>query len=128
MRIARIDHLVLTVRDIPATVDFYSRVLGMTPVSFGDGRLALHFGRQKINLHERGKELEPRAEHPLPGSADLCFVVEGPMQELLEHLVSRGAAPFLGPVPRAGAEGPIDSVYLRDPDDNLIELAVYREG
>lgn len=127
MEIAGIDHLVLTVRDLEATLDFYSRALGLRVVTFGNGRKALHFGRQKINLHEQGKELEPKALHPMPGSADLCFVVEIPLGEVLEHLRTQGIEVFLGPVERTGAEGPIQSLYLRDPDGNLIELASYRQ-
>lgn len=127
MNISGIDHLVLTVQDIDVTLDFYSRALGMRSVTFGDGRKALHFGQQKINLHLLGNELEPRAGAPQPGSADVCFVVKGTVQELLEDLRSQGISPFLGPVQRTGARGPITSVYLRDPDGNLIELAVYGE-
>jgi catechol 2,3-dioxygenase-like lactoylglutathione lyase family enzyme len=124
MEIKRIDHLVLTVRDIPATCDFYSRVLGMQVVTFGD-RKALQFGRQKINLHERGKEFEPKALQPTPGSGDLCFITEGPLPQVVDHIRSCGIQIIEGPVRRAGAVGPIESIYIRDPDGNLIEVSNY---
>lgn len=123
MEIDRLDHLVLTVRDIATTVDFYTRVLGMTAVTFGQGRRALSFGRQKINLHEAGREFEPKARTPLPGSADLCFITTTPLAEAQAHLAAQGVAVEEGPVPRTGATGPILSVYIRDPDGNLIELS-----
>jgi catechol 2,3-dioxygenase-like lactoylglutathione lyase family enzyme len=125
MEIERIDHLVLTVRDIGATCDFYSRVLGMQVVTFGGDRKALRFGRQKINLHERGKEFEPKALHPTPGSGDLCFVTEVPLQQVVDHIRSCGIQIIEGPVRRTGAVGPIESIYIRDPDGNLIEVSNY---
>src|SRR5689334_9182695 len=125
MQIERIDHLVLTVRDLDATYAFYSRVLGMEIVTFGEGRKALRFGRQKINLHESGKEFEPKAAHPVPGSADLCFITTMPLQEVLSHLRACEIEIIEGPVTRTGATGPITSVYVRDPDGNLIEIANY---
>jgi catechol 2,3-dioxygenase-like lactoylglutathione lyase family enzyme len=128
MKIARLDHLVLTVRNLDVSVDFYTRVLGMTPEIFGNGRRALRFGRQKINLHERGKEFEPKALHPTSGSADLCFVAETPLPKVVEHIQAQGSEILLGPVERTGALGPMESVYLRDPDGNLIEVAQYRRG
>jgi catechol 2,3-dioxygenase-like lactoylglutathione lyase family enzyme len=123
MHIDALDHLVLTVRDIDATVAFYTRVLGMTAVTAAPGRTALHFGTSKINLHQTGREFEPRAAHPLPGSGDLCFITSVPLTEVAAHLAAAGVAVELGPVPRTGATGPIVSLYLRDPDGNLIEVA-----
>ncbi len=122
MRIAGLDHLVLTVADPAATADFYTRVLGMERVEFGPGRLALRFGRQKINLHSAAAPIDPHAKRPVPGSADLCFLVEGPVAATLDHLAALDVAVEQGPVTRTGALGPITSVYLRDPDGNLIEL------
>lgn len=122
-----LDHLVLTVRDIDATVDFYARVLGMQPVRFtakdGSERVALGFGRQKINLHCHGREFEPKADQPMPGSADLCFLTTRPLDEVIVHLTALDIAILEGPVPRTGAAGPILSVYIRDPDGNLIEVS-----
>ena len=126
MQIARLDHLVLTVRNLEVTVDFYARILGMTPETFGKGRMALRIGQQKINLHESGKEFEPKALRPTPGSADLCFVVETPLTDVVEHVRTQGGEILLGPVERTGALGPMESVYLRDPDGNLVELSRYR--
>lgn len=125
MRVERLDHLVLTVRDIEATCAFYSRVLGMEVVTFGEGRRALRFGAQKINLHQAGREFEPKAAVPTPGSADLCFIVDTPVAETLAALGAAGVTIELGPVRRAGALGEIESIYLRDPDGNLLELARY---
>ncbi|WP_010588056.1 VOC family protein [Schlesneria paludicola] len=125
MLVTSLDHLVLTVRDIRTTCQFYERVLGMTAVTFGAGRKALQFGSQKINLHQIGQEIEPHAAVPTPGSADLCFVAGVSTSELLTHL-KREQIPILkGPVPRAGAIGPITSIYLRDPDENLLEISTY---
>lgn len=123
MHIERIDHLVLTVRDIKATCDFYSQVLGMQVVSFGNGRRALHFGEQKINLHQVGKEFEPKAERPTPGSADLCLLTQISITQVIEHLRTCGVTVEAGPVRRTGARYPLESVYVRDPDGNLIEIA-----
>lgn len=123
MQIDHLDHLVLTVADLNATVDFYTRVLGMQAVTFGEGRQALAFGNQKINLHQAGREFEPKAERPTPGSADLCFIVATPLDEVVAQLQAHGVTPIEGPVKRTGATGPIRSVYVRDPDQNLIELA-----
>jgi catechol 2,3-dioxygenase-like lactoylglutathione lyase family enzyme len=125
MRVVSLDHLVLTVRSIEATCAFYARVLGMEVVTFGEGRKALAFGSQKINLHERGKEFEPKAGHPTPGSADVCFITDAPLAEVIEHLNSLGVSILEGPVARTGAVGPLLSVYFRDPDANLIEVSVY---
>ena len=123
--IDRIDHIVLTVFDIERTLDFYSRVLGMEPVSFAGGRRGLAFGRQKLNLHQAGREFEPKAQHPTPGSADLCLIAAGPLDDAVAHLRACGVAIVEGPVARTGATGPIRSVYLRDPDANLIEVSTY---
>ena len=123
MRIDSLDHLVLTVADVEATCSFYRRVLGMEVVTFAQGRKALGFGRQKINLHLRGHEFEPKAERPTPGSGDLCFLTSTPVGEVVAHLTAEGVAIVDGPVRRTGATGPILSVYLRDPDGNLIEVA-----
>ena len=122
MRITSLDHLVLTVADTGATVAFYER-LGMRAETFGQGRLALHFGDQKINLHQAGAEFEPRALHPLPGSADLCFLVEGSLGDVALALGESGVAIELGPVEREGAAGVLESLYVRDPDGNLVELS-----
>lgn len=125
MRIQRLDHLVLTVADIETTVDFYTRVLGMTPVTFKGGRRALSFGHSKINLHQAGNEFEPMAQRPTPGSADLCLIVDEPIDRVLEELANLAVTVEEGPVERTGATGTIISVYLRDPDHNLIELSNY---
>ncbi len=121
--IMELDHLVLTVRDLDATLRFYRDGLGMALREFGDGRKALHFGRQKINLHLAGREFEPKAALATPGSADLCFLVGVPLENLARHLARLGYPVIEGPVVQTGASGPITSVYLRDPDGNLIELA-----
>jgi len=125
MRIDRLDHLVLTVKNIPATCDFYSRALGMEVVTFGENRKALAFGSQKINLHEAGHEVDPKAHRPTPGSADLCFITSVPLKEVVADLGRCGVKIIEGPVRRTGAQGPIESVYLRDPDGNLIEISNY---
>lgn len=123
MQICRLDHLVLTVMDIEATVEFYQTVLGMEKLVFGGGRVALKFGEQKINLHQYRKEFEPKANHPTPGSADLCFITELPLSDVMQHVVGQGVTIIEGPVSRTGATGPINSCYFRDPDGNLIEVA-----
>jgi catechol 2,3-dioxygenase-like lactoylglutathione lyase family enzyme len=121
--IASLDHLVLTVADIARTCDFYTRALGMRVERFGAGRMALHFGRQKINLHQCDRTFDPKAVRPTPGSADLCFLLAGALEAALTHLKALGVAIEEGPLERTGAAGPIRSIYLRDPDGNLIELA-----
>jgi catechol 2,3-dioxygenase-like lactoylglutathione lyase family enzyme len=126
MKVNRLDHFVLTVEDIEATVAFYTGLLGMTEVSFGAGRRALAFGTSKINLHERGKEFEPKAEHATPGSADICLIVEDDIADVVAQLDAAGVPIEEGPVERTGATGPIVSCYLRDPDRNLVELSNYR--
>jgi catechol 2,3-dioxygenase-like lactoylglutathione lyase family enzyme len=123
--IRSLDHLVLTVADIERTVIFYCGVLGMERVTFGQGRTALAFGSQKINLHQAGREFEPKALAPTPGSADLCFVAEAPLDAVVARLAAAGVAIEEGPVARTGAVGPITSVYVRDPDGNLIEISQY---
>jgi catechol 2,3-dioxygenase-like lactoylglutathione lyase family enzyme len=123
MRLDQIDHLVLTVRDIGDTIAFYTRVLGMEEVTFGEGRKALAFGTQKINLHEAGREFEPKALHPKPGSADLCFLTAEPLVRVVKHMENCGVDILEGPIERTGAQGPIESIYIRDPDGNLIEIA-----
>lgn len=123
MNIDHLDHLVLTVADPDASCDFYGRVLGMEKVVFGEGRIALKFGRQKINLHRQGAELKPHAKAPLPGSADLCFIASTPLADVITHLAACGVTVLEGPVSRTGANGPILSVYFRDPDGNLIEVS-----
>jgi catechol 2,3-dioxygenase-like lactoylglutathione lyase family enzyme len=126
MEVNRFDHVVLTVASIDATVDFYTRVLGMEALTFGRGRIALRFGTSKINLHQAGHEFEPKARHPTPGSMDLCFIVDDPIEDVPAQLAAAGVAVEEGPVPRTGATGEIISCYLRDPDGNLVELSNYR--
>jgi catechol 2,3-dioxygenase-like lactoylglutathione lyase family enzyme len=126
--IDRIDHVVMTVRDIGATCDFYSRVLGMHVVTFAAGRTALAFGRQKINLHLAGREFEPKAAHPAPGSLDLCLIATGTLDEVIARLAACAVPIIEGPVAKTGATGPIRSVYFRDPDANLIEVSVYESA
>jgi catechol 2,3-dioxygenase-like lactoylglutathione lyase family enzyme len=128
MEIVRLDHLVLTVADLERTEAFYSEVLAMRPVVFGAGRRALAFGPHKINLHQAGREYEPKAAHPRPGSADLCLVSSGDIAQVLDHLARCGVEVEEGPVARTGALGSITSVYIRDPDGNLVEIASYGSG
>jgi catechol 2,3-dioxygenase-like lactoylglutathione lyase family enzyme len=122
VRIASLDHFVLTVADPEATVAFYER-LGMRREEFDDGRLAVRFGDQKINLHQAGRPIQPHARRPTPGSADVCLLVEGTLDEVERELERAGVVFELGPVPRTGATGPLRSLYLRDPDGNLVELS-----
>ena len=119
------DHVVLTVADIDATIAFYVDALGMEPVTFGGGRRALAFGRNKINLHRAGQEFQPKALHPTPGSADLCLVTDDALETVIERLAAHGVPIEEGPVDRTGALGPIRSVYVRDPDQNLVEISRY---
>jgi catechol 2,3-dioxygenase-like lactoylglutathione lyase family enzyme len=123
--ITHLDHFVLTVKDIPRSVAFYTKVLGMTEVVFGAGRTALSFGHQKINLHEQGKEFDPKAAHPTPGSADVCFISDTSIDSIISTLEIHGIEIVEGPVSRTGACGPILSVYFRDPDGNLVEISNY---
>jgi catechol 2,3-dioxygenase-like lactoylglutathione lyase family enzyme len=122
--IEQIDHLVLTVASIDATIDFYTEVLSMDVIKF-DGRKALRFGDQKINLHQRGHEFNPKAAHPTPGSADLCFITLDPLEEVIKYLATLRVHVEEGPVERTGAVGELRSVYIRDPDQNLIEISNY---
>ena len=123
MLIDHLDHLVLTTVDLAACEDFYTRVLGMRLEVFGTGRKALRYGNQKINLHERGHEFEPKAHLPVPGALDLCFIADRPLDDVITQLNQAGATIIEGPVARTGATGKIRSVYLRDPDLNLIEIS-----
>ncbi|WP_297527457.1 VOC family protein [Thiohalobacter sp.] len=123
MEVTKIDHLVLTVQDMDETKLFYERVLGMAPITFGDGRVALKFGAQKINLHVSGNEYEPKASRPVPGSADLCFVTPVELENAMSHVKSCGVKIIEGPVSRTGANGSLLSFYFRDPSGNLIEVA-----
>jgi len=123
MKISKLDHFVLTVRDMEKSISFYTSVMGMKKEVFGKGRVALKYGDQKINLHELGNEFEPKATNPTPGSADLCFITKTPLHEAMSHVKSCGVEIIEGPVERQGAEGSILSFYFRDPDNNLIEVA-----
>ena len=125
MQVDRLDHIVLTVGDVAATCAFYECVLGMQVVTFAGGRKALSFGHQKINLHQAGREFEPKAHAPTPGSADICLITSTPLQEVIAHLAACKVDILEGPVQRTGAMGPITSVYFRDPDGNLIEVSNY---
>ena len=128
MYITELDHVVLTVKNIHATRRFYTTVLGMEQVSFADNRQALQFGNQKINLHQQGDEIEPHAGQPTPGSADLCFITDIPLQQVIDHILSCGVTILAGPVQRTGTTGVLQSIYLRDPHDNLIEIANQESG
>jgi catechol 2,3-dioxygenase-like lactoylglutathione lyase family enzyme len=123
MQIIKLDHLVLTVKDLEKTTSFYATVMGMKKEVFGNGRVALKCGNQKIKLHEFGKEFEPKADRPTPGSADLCFITQTPLNDSMAHVKGCGVEIIEGPVDRTGANGPIRSFYFRDPDLNLIEVA-----
>jgi catechol 2,3-dioxygenase-like lactoylglutathione lyase family enzyme len=125
IEIERIDHIVLTVESIEKTISFYEKVLGMKVETFGEGRKALCFGKQKFNLHEKGKEFEPKALRPTPGAIDLCLIASSNLSEVVNYLRSVGVAIEQGPIRRTGATGPISSIYFRDPDDNLIEVSNY---
>ena len=125
MQIDRLDHFVLTVQSIETTCEFYSRVLGMQVVTFSSGRRALQVGKQKINLHEVGREFEPKALKPTPGSADFCLITEVPLEEVIHHLQACGVQIIEGPVNKTGAIGLLLSVYIRDPDGNLVEISSY---
>ena len=127
MSIIGLDHIVLTVVSIEKTIEFYCSFLGMTEITFGEGRKALSFGMQKMNLHEVGKEFEPKALYPMPGSADLCFITNNPLTEMIKRCESHHITIIEGPVERTGARGKILSIYLRDPDQNLIEISTYTQ-
>jgi catechol 2,3-dioxygenase-like lactoylglutathione lyase family enzyme len=123
MAIHALDHLVLTVVDLDATIAFYERALGMRAITLEDGRRALAFGDQKINLHRAGHEFEPKADRPTPGSGDLCFLTDDPINGVVDHLRKLGVPIVDGPVERTGARSKLLSVYVRDPDGNLLEIA-----
>jgi catechol 2,3-dioxygenase-like lactoylglutathione lyase family enzyme len=123
--IDRFDHIVLTVASIERCCDFYRRVMGMQVVTFAQGRTALQFGRQKINLHLAGHEYQPHANVPMPGSADVCFITTTPLEQAMAHVRAEGVEIELGPVDRTGATGALRSFYFRDPDLNLIEISNY---
>ena len=123
MQVDRLDHLVLTVKDINTTCEFYTVVLGMGDVTFADQRKALIFGSQKINLHEHGDEFDPKSQRPTPGSADLCFITQVPLSEVIQHARACGVDILEGSGDKTGALGPIMSIYFRDPDGNLIEVS-----
>jgi catechol 2,3-dioxygenase-like lactoylglutathione lyase family enzyme len=123
VRVYRVDHFVLTVRDVETTCDFYARVLGMEVEEFAGGRYALKFGRQKINLHQTGTEFEPKAGKPTPDSGDFCLITNVPLERAMEHVRSCGVEIIEGPVSRTGATGRLESVYFRDPDGNLVEVS-----
>ena len=126
MKLLSLDHLVLTTRNVEACLAFYTGILNMEPVR-ADGRTALRFGAQKINIHTRPGEFQPAAGNPTPGSQDFCLVAEGEIAQIRAEIEAKGWPIELGPVERTGALGPIDSLYLRDPDGNLVEIAVYRK-
>ena len=125
MNITALDHLVLTVADVARSIDFYTRVLGMEEITFGEGRKALRFGCQKINLHQLGAEVLPNAARATAGSADLCLLTDTPLPQVLAELAAHQIEAISGIVPRTGAVGAIESVYLRDPDGNLLEISRY---
>jgi catechol 2,3-dioxygenase-like lactoylglutathione lyase family enzyme len=125
MKISHLDHLVLTVADIDLSCQFYKSALNFKVITFAENRKALQFGNQKINLHQVGKEFEPKALCPMTGSADLCFIAETPLDEVIAHLQTQNIDIIEGPIERTGAMGKILSVYLRDPDQNLIEISNY---
>lgn len=125
MNITALDHLVLTVADMTKTIDFYVNILGMVEVTFGDNRKALQFGNQKINLHQKGNEILPNARYATCGSADLCLLTDTPLDMVMSHLMLHNVAIIDGIVPRTGAVGKINSIYIHDPDGNLIEISSY---
>jgi catechol 2,3-dioxygenase-like lactoylglutathione lyase family enzyme len=124
MKISHIDHFVLTVQDVAKTCEFYQQ-LGMKIITFANNRKALKFGRQKINLHPIEQEFEPKAKYPASGSADFCLITETPLEEVIKHFQKQQITIELGIVARTGANGKINSIYIRDPDRNLIEIANY---
>lgn len=128
MKIESIDHIVLTVSDISRTCRFYTQILRMEEVTFLNNRKALIFGNQKINLHLKGHEFDPKAKRPTPGSADICFIVETSLHEVINRMTKYGIPIEEGPVDRTGAQGALTSIYIRDPDGNLIELSNIKEA
>lgn len=127
MIIDRIDHIVLTVASVEATIDFYERVLGMTGITFAGGRRALTFGSQKINLHPSPSPYPEIAKSPTAGSGDFCLITETPIDDVITHLQAHDVEVEVGPVPKSGAMGPLNSVYFRDPDGNLVEVSNYTD-
>ncbi len=123
MKLSHIDHIVLTVQDIEASVQFYTSVLGMVSEVYADSRIALKFGQQKINLHQYQNEFEPKAKRPTPGAADLCLITETDIDSAIRTITQQGVTIIEGPVKRTGATGDILSIYFRDPDGNLIEIS-----
>ncbi|RIA55117.1 catechol 2,3-dioxygenase-like lactoylglutathione lyase family enzyme [Dichotomicrobium thermohalophilum] len=128
MNITGLDHIVLTVKSIERTCDFYEQMLGAEVIKYNGGRTALGLGDQKINLHEVGKEFEPKANAPTPGSGDICLITTASLAQVEQNLLARGVEIEEGPIERTGARGPIKSIYIRDPDGNLIEIASYSEA
>ncbi|MGX1434473.1 MULTISPECIES: VOC family protein [Mammaliicoccus] len=126
MKIEGIDHIVLTVSNIEATLDFYSNILGMEIIEFGENRKALKFGNQKINLHRQHNIIKPRANNPMAGSADICLITKTSIEEVVSHLNKHNVKIELGPIDKVGALGDINSIYIRDPDNNLIEISNYK--
>jgi len=122
-RISSLDHLVITAGDLQATIDFYTRVLGMEHVTFGNNVHAVHFGTQKFNIHDASTDVSPKARHIVPGSEDFCLISETPVSQVIQHLEDCGIEVEEGPVKRSGAAGVLESVYFRDPDGNLIEIS-----
>ena len=120
-----LDHLVLTVEDIERTCSFYETALGLERETFGEDRTALRFGRQKINLHPNPSPIDTKAGRPTPGSADICFIAAVPLDQVRQTLDAAGIPLVTGPVARVGALGPVTSLYIRDPDENLVEIATY---
>lgn len=128
IQLSHIDHLVITTMDVDRACQFYQQALGVEVVTFKGNRKALSFGRQKINLHLKGHEFEPKAAHPTVGAIDLCFIIEDSLEDAIAHLSALNIPIEEGPIERTGALGPIRSIYLRDPDDNLIELSNYTDN
>lgn len=123
IKIQSLDHLVITAGDLHATIDFYTRVLGMAHVAFGDNLHAVHFGDQKFNIHDAATDVSPKAENIVPGSEDFCLISETPVSQVIRHLQACGVEIEDGPVTRSGAAGKLESVYFRDPDGNLVEVS-----
>ena len=125
MKIDRIDHIVLTVVSVDVTIEFYSRVLGMEPITFAGGRRGLAFGVQKINLHSAENPYSEKAQEPTPGSGDFCMITKTPMADVIDHFNAENIEIEVGPIPKSGATGSLISIYFRDPDGNLLELSNY---
>jgi len=123
IRIKSLDHLVITASDLQATIDFYTKVLGMEHVAFGDNLHAVHFGDQKFNIHDASTDVSPKARNIVPGSEDFCLISETPVSQVIQHLQDCGVTVEQGPVMRSGAAGVLESVYFRDPDGNLVEVS-----